>query len=247
MVNKDTHPIKWNLKLANWSQYSEVIAEKLDITKTHTHASDMVSYLTALMKEAADVAVGRLWPPKSDHRTVPWWNKQCEQAIKESKSAFNLVKRHNTVENLINFKRLRANAKRIVKESKRAAWQRYVASTSADTCLSDVWNRVRRIKGLSNHFQIPGLLENDNYVTSGHEKATLFARHFETNSSTYNYPPKFLHHKEEQEKHNLELNDISDTPINNAITLNELEDALKTISKPSRPRRYTLQFPITFT
>ncbi len=51
-------------------------------------------------------------------KLVHWWNEKCKLALKNSKHAFNKYKKHNTEENKIQYKKMRAVTRRTIKESK---------------------------------------------------------------------------------------------------------------------------------
>jgi len=66
-------------------------------------------------REAALKAVPQ--SKKSLKIAVPWWNKQCNVAVKR-KHAFNRMKRTWLLSDIIIFKRCRANARRAILEAK---------------------------------------------------------------------------------------------------------------------------------
>ena len=71
--------------------------------------------------------------------SVPWWNKDIKNAIIAKNTALRIFKRNPSLDNLINFKRLRAASRRIIRESKRKSWENYVSTLSRDTPTTDFW------------------------------------------------------------------------------------------------------------
>lgn len=110
----------WNLKNADWVQYSSRIESLLRTQQQqqqqHDTVTEMVNHFQSIILLSAMENIGKTSPPKH-HNPVPWWNSECKDAIKLSKQAYNRLKRKNTFENLMNFKRLRAKARYIVKKA----------------------------------------------------------------------------------------------------------------------------------
>ena len=64
------------------------------------------------------------------------------------RKSYNTCKRRPTYDNQLKYKRYRARARRIFKESKRSAWTIYVSSATNQTPTADVRNKLNKIKGL---------------------------------------------------------------------------------------------------
>ena len=92
------------------------------------------------------------------HPPVPWWNPDCAVAIRARKRALTLLQHHPTMDNLINYKRLRSRARRVVRDSKKSSWRAYISSLTHHTSSWDVWHKVRKIKGTCSPCTISGLL-----------------------------------------------------------------------------------------
>lgn len=98
---------KWNLPNANWDLFTNYI--KLNIPKIASdhNINDMVDSITQLITKAATTAIGTKNTKITKH-TTPWWNKECEEAIKAQKRALYKHRRHKTKENDTELKRSRA-------------------------------------------------------------------------------------------------------------------------------------------
>ncbi|KAJ8958205.1 hypothetical protein NQ314_006444 [Rhamnusium bicolor] len=79
-----------------------------DINKT-------VEDFSNILLSAAEESIGKTEYVKN-RKPVPWWNTECERAIKESKQALNRYKKHKTSENLLIFKNMRARTRFIIKK-----------------------------------------------------------------------------------------------------------------------------------
>lgn len=129
---------KWQLNKADWEKYEDII-------KLPELADDIDSSVSAFT-EALIVAAHKATPQsvcKRTKKTVPWWNKEIEQAIRAKKKALNHFKKHSTQEYMITFKRERARARRLIRENKKLSWQTYINTLRADTPSGEVWKKIK--------------------------------------------------------------------------------------------------------
>ncbi|GFX08443.1 hypothetical protein TNCV_3269321 [Trichonephila clavipes] len=86
---------------------------------------DAVFNVTEAIRHAADAAI----PKSSNFRRKlckPWWNSACQQAKKEQRRRWGIFRRYPTTDNLIAFKRAKALARKIRRQSQRESWIQYV-------------------------------------------------------------------------------------------------------------------------
>ena len=103
--------------------------------------------------------------------------------MKKSHKAFNKAKRKPTTENLVEFKKIRAKFRRIIKESKKQSWQTYISIITNKTP-TNIWNKIRNINGITCNTEIRCLNLEDNYITNPQDIADVLAETFEKNVST---------------------------------------------------------------
>ena len=72
-----------------------------------------VSSITSSILAAADSSIPKSGGPMA-RTLVPWWTREIDAAIKEKKLSLNRFKRYPMQLNLIEFKRARANARRLI-------------------------------------------------------------------------------------------------------------------------------------
>lgn len=128
-----TKTARYNLKKADWSLNNNLI--KLD--RETANINNDVQHFNQSMKDAADQAI-----PKCKarlKRTVPWWNNEIANAFQQRKSAIRIFIRTKTLPSSIEYKRLRAKAKYIIKTAKKASWEQYVSSINTSTPTREVW------------------------------------------------------------------------------------------------------------
>ncbi len=97
---------------------------------------------------------------------VPWWNADCATAVRDRKQALARLNRFPTASNLIDFKRKRARARLVIRESKTTSWRAFISSLSCHTPPKVVWRKIRQIGGRFSPSSVPGLLINGNLITS---------------------------------------------------------------------------------
>ena len=221
-------PQKWLLNRADWEKFR-------DSLKPPTPSNDITEYvdrITSCIVEAAQLSIPRS-NGKIPRSPVPWWNGEVSEAIAKKKRAFNVFRRNPSNENLICFKRLRAQARRLILESKRSSWKLFVEDITVNTPTADVWKKVRAISGYKFPSVASSLSINDRSLTDDKDIVEALATQFETTSSSQNYDPIFRDSKNDRE---IPLN-FSDAPqhaYNAPFTMRELEEVFKE-SKDTSP------------
>lgn len=143
-------------------------------------------------------------------------------------------KKQPTTDKLIEFKKRRAVACRIIKTSKENSWKNYVNSMKTNTPLSEVWRKVNAIKGYNTMFRINSLTKPA-ITTDNQEIAEILADSFYVNSSSSNYSDEFLTYKNQKEQEYMDTLNIETeyNPINEEISWNKLQEAIKSLKSSS--------------
>ncbi|KAG5873250.1 hypothetical protein JTB14_010787 [Gonioctena quinquepunctata] len=231
-------PPKWLVEKAQWS----VFEEHLELPGESDDIYQEVENLTACTKLAAKKAI----PMRTQlpiRRVVPWWNPQVRDAIQKKKRAFNRFRRYNSLENLILFKKARAEGRRIIVQNKRTSWNIYVSSISSHTPISEVWRKVKAIAG--NGFSQPfkySRMETGDISDSPSTIAECLVRQFCTTSSNNNYEQEFLRLKAQHELP-LDFGTPEYLHYNSPFTLAEFDYALS-CTEPSAPGPDSLNYEI---
>ena len=110
-------------KKKNWPVYQENITLQLTEKETEpeldpARINETINNFQQIITSAANKSFGIPRLQKNQERPVPWRNEECKIAMQESHHAFNRAKKHPTNENLTEFKKKRANFRRIIKEKK---------------------------------------------------------------------------------------------------------------------------------
>ena len=129
---------------------------------------------------------------------MPWWTPACREAIRERNRAYRIFNNNPIANNLVNYKKCKAKARKIIKKAKRTSWHEFVSIITKDTPTSDIWKFVKRVKGKT--YTSPVYLCIDNVlITDPIRIAKECADYFESVSADENYLPEFLNQKEERE------------------------------------------------
>jgi len=192
-VNANTTPEdhgvpKWNFSKADWQRSSATCDQTL------TSFSISLSYAYCLfdtsVREAALEAISQ--SKKSLKITVPWWNKQCDVAVKKKKHTFNRMKWTWLLSDIIIFKWCRARARRVILETKLSSWQQFCTSFTSNTNLSKVWKVIKSFSGHHSSYFIPMLHAQGISAKNKQHKSNMLANQFALSSSCLNYPPRFV-------------------------------------------------------
>lgn len=215
---------KWNIKKANWALFRELSKIEKPHIPNNKNIDEIVLELITLLNTAAIEAIGYKNTP-STRKSVPWWNEACKKTTTELKKALTLYKKTRSLDNLINLKKCRARVRRTIQESKKKSWENYTSSINLNTPPSQVWEKIKNIKGHRTAHEISTIFKNNKTITSPQEIADTLAETFHSNSSDNNYNDTFTLYKKQQEKEELKIEDLDDD-INKPFTMPELISAI---------------------
>ena len=157
-----SRPQRWNLSKADWTGFQSTLETSI-LARAETLALTAEDF-TSLILTSADGSIPRT-SGQPRRPPVPWWTKECGDAIRARKRAFRKFDRSSTTENLIAFRKARAFARRTIKEAKAVSWRTYISSLNRFTPTTQVWTRMKRIAGQCNSVPLPVLRVNDRVLT----------------------------------------------------------------------------------
>ncbi|GFW69753.1 RNase H domain-containing protein [Trichonephila clavipes] len=123
-----------------------------------------VQEVTNVLIAAADLSI----PKISSHSFPlykPWSNADCQTAYKNQRKLWGIYRRYPTTENLLAFKKAKANARRLRRQIQRQSWSRYVSSLTSSTSSKQLWKKVKAGNGMYREFSFP-ILQTSNCVFS---------------------------------------------------------------------------------
>ena len=109
-------------------------------------------------------------------KRVPWWNKTCAEAIKNKNRLLTQYKRHPSHENLIQFKKSRAEARRIIRDNRKHSFRTFLSTISTSTPPAQMWAQIWRLSGKRAYEPISCLQDLDD-PTQFHTTPNDFAVH----------------------------------------------------------------------
>lgn len=162
---------RFNFLKADWEKF-ETFCDDLLPGIQDSSVDEWNSGLCSVISAAAAAAIPRKGTGQKK-KAVPWWNKECDEAIRNRNKAFRVLRRFPTVDNLVRYKFCRALARKVVKSAKKSSWREYCASLSGDTPVYQLWSTVRRMNGVSRKATVPVLVDENRTAVTPAEKANL--------------------------------------------------------------------------
>ncbi|GFV60427.1 RNase H domain-containing protein [Trichonephila clavipes] len=158
----------------------------------------------------------------------PWWNTECQEAYKNQRKLWGIFRRYPTTENLLAFKKAKANARRVRRHSQKQSWIRYVSSLTSSTSRKQLWKKVKAANGMYREFSFPILQTSNSVFSSPVEIANILGETFQSVSSTASYNSRFLEIKRRAERTPINFSTRSLFPYNCDFTMTELKKGTST-------------------
>ena len=124
------HNSKWKLNKRNWELHRSLCEENLKIDK-FDNSLDPLDDFTLSRLDISNKSIPKT--STNPKKSKPWYNDECEDAIKQRKQELSKFSRYPSKENLHKVKNFRAKARRTIKASKRKSWKSYVSSLNHKT------------------------------------------------------------------------------------------------------------------
>ncbi|GFW24991.1 putative RNA-directed DNA polymerase from transposon X-element [Trichonephila clavipes] len=148
-----TFPPTYSYSRADWALFTQLAVIPDALVKTES-VDTAVQEVTNVLIAAADLSI----PKVSSHsfqRYKPWWNTDCHTAYKNQRKLWGIFRRYPTTENLLAFKKAKANPRRVRRQSQRQSWIRYVSSLTSSTSSKQLWKKVKAANGIYREFSFP--------------------------------------------------------------------------------------------
>ncbi|GFU87546.1 probable RNA-directed DNA polymerase from transposon X-element [Trichonephila clavipes] len=134
-----TFPPTYSYSRADWALFTQLAVITDAMVKTDS-VDTAVQEVTNVLIAASDFSI----PKSSGHsfqHYKPWWNADCQTAYKNQRKLWGIFRRYPTTENLLAFKKAKANARRVRRRSRRQSWIRYVSSLTSSTSSKQLWKK----------------------------------------------------------------------------------------------------------
>ena len=220
----DPTPIRM-MKKADWSRFKNSKAwENLpgQILEGKSALEDFYRRINIASDEAIPTTIPTKFFPK------PWWTEELTQSRNRRERFYLIYRRKKTLQNSIRWKHARAQHKNKVRIAKEQDWREYISGIDGNTTISEICNRVRKIKGIPP--KSIRILSDDNQPNQTYSTpkdiAEALARTFAQVSSNENYDAEFLPYKTREENNPPDFGNLS-SDYNKCFTITELECALQ--------------------
>ena len=222
---------KWKTHKADWALFKQLAEQGFNYDTTNLEINKHEALFIEALNKYAEKSIPKTnCKTKKLRKSVPWWNKQCDLAIRKRKNARTKYKFRKTQENLDLYKAARKEAKKVIQQAKKENWEQFASSLDHRTSSKEIWDKVNRIRG-KHSSNNPTLMVDDTPIIKDTDKASTLAKHYQAVSSNSNLPDKFVPIKKKTEKV-IDLmvenkgKQASDASYNIDFTLLELEQAL---------------------
>ena len=214
---------RWNTQKADWDEFQASL-ETSTLTRADTSAISAEEFTTMILN-SADGCI-----PKTSGRPrrtpVPWWTKECGDAIRARKRAFKKFDRSSTTENLIAFRKARAFARRTIKEAKAVSWRNYVGSLNRFTPTNQVWARIKRVSGRFSPSPLPALRVSNRDIIHPFNVAEEIARSLSERCRVGSNPCQATRRQAGREAGGVDFTTTERLSYNEPFTMAELTSAI---------------------
>ena len=214
----------WQFSKADWTKFKTICEAQL----TNTDFLISADPIETFTEQLHDIALKCI--PKSSTKSCqpkkPWFDEECNRAIKQRNKALHKFYHSPTVENHNNYKLLRAKCRKLIKDKKKETWRNYVSGLSYRTPARHAWNMIGKMTGKPTEPHINHLFVENNEVSTCKDIANTLASTFAKNSSSNNYTSNFRSYKTQTERKSLNFVSNNAENYNSTFSLRELQSSL---------------------
>ena len=153
---------KWITKKADWNLYRSC-TEEYKSAEEFTTVAEVASFFETMVIEAAEKAVPKT-KGNGNRQSPPWWNDECRTAIRKRKTAFRRYSRITSSYNYNRFSKARAEAKRVIKRSKKRTWASFINSINSKNSSKEIWHKINLLTNRYKSQQVTTLKLNPKQI-----------------------------------------------------------------------------------
>nr|WP_160869998.1 reverse transcriptase domain-containing protein [Pantoea sp. Taur] len=182
IFDNDNRKPRWIFEKADWSLFS-ALANPPPTSASNLSVENGCKAITEAILLAAESSIPKTkgFPKKT---YVPWFSKDCKEAIKSRRKSFNKFRKNMNIANFIEYKKERSKCRRTLNSSKKESWKSFVDSINSSTPTNIVWNKIRKIKGIYSNTRYT-LLSDGKLSDNPEVVGNMFATYY---SEIYNEP-----------------------------------------------------------
>jgi len=180
-------------KRANWNKFESLTNRFNNQIPVSTNTNKEHSNINKIILNSAYHSIPQTQPPKSQNN-VPWWNKKLDDLKVSKNRAWRAFNREMSLSNLIHFKKTNAQLRREIRLSKKSSIHALTTSISTDSKPDMIWSKIRQFCGIHKSTHIHCIQNNNlNTIVSNPEDiATVFSKHWSSQSDDHNFSQAFL-------------------------------------------------------
>ena len=211
---------KWIFNTNKWDNWLQEVENYVE-TESYSIPDEIKQFAESLVKPGEDT-FRKSKDIVNTKKNKIWWNEHCARATACRRRAKNKMNRTPTQQNIQNYRRLHAAARKIHKLAKRTAWRNYVSTISPKTKPKDIWKIIRNFKGLKTTKR-SNLLQNDRIIYNIKEKTELHAQFFQSSMNRQDIDN--IPHEDIQLIDRI-ANSLNDDIYNDSFKIHEIENAI---------------------
>ena len=140
-----TNHIRFNYKKANWDLFQSTLQNDETLSYPIINSEEAYDRLINAYLNAKKVSIPYNKGP-AKHRYSPFWNNECSEAKRNRKNAEKILRKSYSLENLINYKKLKSVFRLTFEKYKKLYWEKYCASLNYNSKTSSVWKAIKNLK-----------------------------------------------------------------------------------------------------
>jgi len=212
------------IKHAKWEQFriATIVEEPQPDATSAAMLETLINSITSAADEHIPKSTGQRQKPR-----VPWWTDECSRVDTERKRAMRRYQRSGLVVDKISYNRWKARARYTKLQAKKQSWQAYVSTLNADTPMTKIWQRIRKMTGKYSQHPAPCLTDGQTVTSDPVRVASLLSQHFYEVSASDGCSPAFAVIKDRAESVRLDFTTRTHHSYNDPITETEMIGALR--------------------
>ena len=219
---------RWNFNgdQNKWSYYQEkleISSDNNDDDKSLSHrVEEKTSRIVDTGKEIFFLGSGKICCKRTKK---PWWNAECSKAVAVKRRAFKRWKKRPEKVFQLEYRRLEAKAKRIIRKTKRTCFREFCAGLDFNSSSSVVWAFIKKLAGFNISHTFP-LTQNGILLIEDLAKAELLAGFYVSIIGVDNRIAN-----EDQLRLYVDncLEEASEDSVNNDFSLQEMQTQMKNL------------------
>lgn len=141
---------KRNIKSADWHLYEQEVGASCVDFALNNDLQDCYDRLLVAINSAADKAIPYTRFPENPHsKFTPksWWNQDLSKIVAERRLALKNFRKNRSAGNFDILQNKVREARHMIRAAKRESWKRFCNSIDAKTLCTDLWKKLRWLKG----------------------------------------------------------------------------------------------------